>query len=180
MLKMKKSCTSLTVLFSILSFVQYAFAEEASYTQKMFGSEVNKKLVEKPEKVFISRIKLDETTKFTVTSAVGKSFEFQNYKESSKAEVVVSKVAGVFKALLDPKMKEPLDGAKGCVPQFGVRIDYISSGRKITANLCLRCSIIAFSENGKVIGGGAFDAVNKTLRSEVKKLFPNDKDIQKL
>lgn len=177
---MEKTCTSLTVLFSILFFVQYAFAEEAPYTQKMFGSEANKKLVEKPEKVFISRIKLDETAKFTATSAFEKLFEFQNYKESSKAKVGVSKVTGVFKALLDPKMKEPLDGAKGCFPQFGVRIDYISNGRKITANLCFSCSIIAFSEKGKVIGGGAFDAVSKTLRSEVKKLFPNDKDIQNL
>jgi hypothetical protein len=178
--EMKKVCIPLTILFSILTFGQSASAEEATYTQKMFGSEANKKIVAKPEKVFISRIKLDETAKFTATSSLGKSLEFQNYKESSKSEVDASMVAGVIKALLDPKMKEPLSGAKGCLLQFGVRIDYISNGRTITANLCFSCSTIAFSEKGKCIGGGPFDSVSKAMKSEVKKLFPKDKVIQKL
>jgi hypothetical protein len=178
--KMKKMRIPLTVLFSILIFGLSASAEETSYTQKMFGSEANKKIVEKPGKVFISRIELDETAKFTATSSLGKSLEFQNYKESSKSEVGVSKVAGVIKALLDPKMKEPLSGSKGCLLKFGVRIDYISNGRTITANLCFSCSTIAFSEKGKCIGGGPFDSVNKALKNEVKKLFPKDKVIQKL
>lgn len=84
-----------------------------------------------------------------------------------------------FRAVLgDPKTYR-FDSAKGCIPNYGVRVRFESVGT-IEVNLCFECDVLAVTRDGKVVGGEDFDGGSNELRALVKELFPDDPAIQRL
>ena len=70
--------------------------------------------------------------------------------------------------------------AKGCEPIPGVAIEYTKGGDKLLIFFCFECDILLTYLNGKRVDGEDFDRIHRALANEVKKIFPNDPDIQKL
>ena len=70
--------------------------------------------------------------------------------------------------------------AKGCEPIPGVAIEYTKGDDKLLIFFCFECDILLTYLNGKRVGGEDFDRIHRALANEVKKIFPNDPDIQKL
>jgi len=70
--------------------------------------------------------------------------------------------------------------AKGCEPIPGVAIEYTKGADKLLIFFCFECDILLTYLNGNRVGGEDFDRIHRALANEVKKIFPNDPDIQKL
>lgn len=72
------------------------------------------------------------------------------------------------------------ESAKGCIPDYGVRIQFQHEGDEVDVLLCFECAILAVYHNGKIAGGEDFDDISSELAAIVKELFPNDAAIQAL
>ena len=72
------------------------------------------------------------------------------------------------------------DSAKSCKPNYGVRIQFNSGDDRVDVLLCFECRILAVYHNDKSGGGEDFDNANPALIAVVKRLFPDDREIQNL
>jgi hypothetical protein len=80
--------------------------------------------------------------------------------------------------LLDPDYV--YKGAKSCVPDYGVRLEFIADNDRVDVLLCFECAILLVFHNGKLAGGADFDHADPQLAALVKPLFPDDPAIQAL
>ena len=69
---------------------------------------------------------------------------------------------------------------KACLPQPGVRLDFIRGDDRLSVLLCFECDMAMDFLNGSYVGGGDFDDVRPALVGAVRPLFPNDAKIQSL
>ena len=69
---------------------------------------------------------------------------------------------------------------KACLPQPGVRIDFIHGDDRLSVLLCYECDMVMNFLNGSFVGGGDFDDARPALVGAVRSLFPNDPKIQSL
>ena len=81
--------------------------------------------------------------------------------------------------LLDASSYE-WDSVKGCIPNYGVRIQFKSGLDEVDVLFCFECDILAVYYNGVMAGGEDFDNARGTFLSVVKELFPDDIAIQQL
>ena len=72
------------------------------------------------------------------------------------------------------------DSAKGCIPDYGVRIQFQHEGDEMDVLLCFECDVLAVYHNGQDAGGEDFDDIKSQLAAVVKELFPDDAAIQAL
>ncbi len=72
------------------------------------------------------------------------------------------------------------DYAKGCIPDYGVRIQFQHKTDNVDILLCFECDILLVYHNGKVVGGEDFDDGRAQFVAIVKTLFPDDQAIQSL
>ncbi len=72
------------------------------------------------------------------------------------------------------------ESAKGCEPDYGVRIQFQHDGDEVDVLLCFECDVLAVYHNGQDVGGEDFDNISSQLAAIVKELFPNDAAIQAL
>mgnify|MGYP004137711973 FL=1 len=70
--------------------------------------------------------------------------------------------------------------AKGCEPIPGVAVEYTKGANKVLIFFCFECDILLTYLNGNRVSGEDFDRAHGSLAALVKKIFPNDPDIQKL
>jgi len=70
--------------------------------------------------------------------------------------------------------------AKGCAPDYGVRIEFSKGGDKVNVLFCFGCSQLQVYRNGKSVKGEEFDPIEKKLIEITKRIFPDDKAIQAL
>mgnify|MGYP006969408098 CR=1 FL=1 len=82
-------------------------------------------------------------------------------------------------ALLDPKTYG-WDFAKGCEPDFGVRIRFTKGKETVDVFFCFGCDILAVYFNGKRTGDEDFDDARPAFVAAAKALFPKDEAIQGL
>jgi hypothetical protein len=69
---------------------------------------------------------------------------------------------------------------KACLPQPGVRLDFIHGDDRLSVLLCFECDMAMNFLNGSFVGGGDFDDARPALVAAVRSLFPNDPKIQAL
>lgn len=72
------------------------------------------------------------------------------------------------------------DIAKGCAPDYGVRIEFQKGENRVDLLFCFGCSQVQAYKNGKSLSGGEFDPVEKQLAEIMKEIFPDDEAIQGL
>jgi hypothetical protein len=89
--------------------------------------------------------------------------------------------AGELKKILtDPDIYywDPHPGIKGCEFAPGVALIYASEKGSLDVLLCFGCDQIRTYQNGKIVGGKDFDKVRAAIVAVVKKMFPDDAEIQ--
>lgn len=72
------------------------------------------------------------------------------------------------------------DTAKGCEPDFGVRIRFQRGNDAVDVLFCFDCDILGVYDNGVAVGGEDFDDFRNRLLVIVKDMFPDDEAIQSL
>jgi hypothetical protein len=84
------------------------------------------------------------------------------------------------KILTDPDIYywDPHPGIKGCEFAPGVALIYASEKGSLDVLLCFGCDQIRTYQNGKIVGGKDFDKVRAAIVAVVKKMFPDDAEIQ--
>jgi hypothetical protein len=86
-----------------------------------------------------------------------------------------------------PKLRDALEDKntyrhlhKACLPQPGVRLDFIRGDDRLSVLLCFECDMAMNFLNGSFVGGGDFDDARPALVGAARSLFPNDPMIQSL
>ncbi len=72
------------------------------------------------------------------------------------------------------------DVAKGCEPDYGVRIEFSKGDDKLDVLFCFGCSQLQIYRNGESLAGEEFDPIEKKLTEIAKRIFPDDEVIQSL
>jgi hypothetical protein len=81
--------------------------------------------------------------------------------------------------LLDPDSYD-WQRAKGCEFRPGVGVRYTREVSRVDLALCFECDELTIHRQGRRVGVEDFDAVRPGLVSIVKRVFPNDPEIQAL
>jgi hypothetical protein len=103
------------------------------------------------------------------------------YEILSGPVAVSEEHAGELKKILtDPDIYDwdPHPGIKGCEFAPGVALIYASEKGSLDVLLCFGCDQIRTYQNGKIVGGKDFDKVRAAIVAVVKKMFPDDAEIQ--
>lgn len=72
------------------------------------------------------------------------------------------------------------DFAKGCKFDPGVVIRFASQSSAVDVVFCFHCEELQIYRDGKRVGGEDFDAASNRLAAIMKRVFPDDEEIQKL
>jgi hypothetical protein len=71
------------------------------------------------------------------------------------------------------------DTAKACgYPVYGVKLSFFRGNDRVDVFLCFQCRDLAVTRDGQMFGGGDFSRMDRTFVEAVKKLFPDDAEIQ--
>ena len=104
----------------------------------------------------------------------------ENYKmRLGPIELTASQKTKLSKLILS-KESYIFDVAKGCAPDYGVRIEFQKGENHVDLLFCFGCSQVQVYKNGKSLSGGEFDPVEKQLAELMKEIFPEDELIQSL
>ena len=111
----------------------------------------------------------------------GKSHaRLSEYEMASVPVVVPADSVSTLRAILLDTSTYQWDSAKACLPNFGVRIQFKSGSEVVDVLFCFECDILAVYYNGVQMGGEDFDDAREAILSVIRKLFPDDADIQML
>jgi len=102
------------------------------------------------------------------------------YEMAAGPVAVPAKQADQLKQLLLDPSSYDFSSAKSCLPDHGVRIEFVHNNRKVDVLLCFECRILSVYDGGQSVGGEDFDPINSQLVAIVKQLFPKDQAIQAL
>ena len=94
-------------------------------------------------------------------------------------DVSESAASELRELLLDPAIYG-WDTAKGCIPDFGVRIQFQRESDTVDVLLCFECDILTVFHIGKYVGGEDFDEAHSEFVAILKGLFKDDEVIQGL
>lgn len=72
------------------------------------------------------------------------------------------------------------DIAKGCAPDYGVRVRFKNPDSPVDILFCFGCSQLQVYVNGQSTSGGEFDPAEQKLIHWVQSVFPDDAVIQSL
>ena len=104
----------------------------------------------------------------------------ENYRMSAGPFAIAAMEATALRMLLFDEKTYGWDYAKGCMPHYGVRIQFVKDNQRVDVLFCFDCDILTVYYNGKVIGGEDFDDARPRLVELMKKIFPNDDVIQSM
>ncbi len=144
-----------------------------SSVTRMYGGADGLRTVTQPTKVEAFRLKPNfkyDDTAFTDPN--------NNYDVIAGPVSVPENIVNELGTSLVSTQSYEWDIAKGCMPQFGVRLSFQRESDQMDVYLCLDCQILSVMRNGSVTGGGNFDPMNATLVRVAKSLFPNDPEIK--
>jgi len=160
----------------------YTEANEKKYPDNIFGSAENYDIVKSAQEVTAFRVTpphLAHDPDSVDFEKLSGSDDLKHYKVGEPLKVDAATLTELRKLILDPKIDDP-DSAKGCLPVWGVRLDFVTPKKTVSIYLCYQCYILAAAEGQKFVGGGDFDPAYDQLAAIAKRLFPNDKDIQNM
>ncbi|MEO8206652.1 MAG: hypothetical protein ABI615_10765 [Chthoniobacterales bacterium] len=100
------------------------------------------------------------------------------YKEEKKIPLSPEQIAELRKILNDSKSYVN-EAVSLCLPQYGVRFIFFSSGKHVNIDLCFLCDIIKVS-GPKGWKEATFYPSRKPLLNFSKSIFPHDNGLRKL
>jgi hypothetical protein len=123
---------------------------------------------------------------YRVTPPSG-SNPMEDYTSPLDYEVVTEPVAvpaemakEMSQALLSPETYG-WDYAKACGwPVYGVKLSFFQGSERVDVYFCFKCSVLAVVRDDRVLGGEDFDNAEQVFVQAVKKLFPDDAEIQNI
>ena len=81
-------------------------------------------------------------------------------------------------ALLSPQTYM-WDAAKACgYPVYGVKLSFFRGSKCVDVYFCFKCAVLAVVRDEQVVGRADFDHGERIFIDAVKKLFPQDAEIQ--
>jgi len=174
------SVQTLSLILTVFVLNSAARAENAKgFVENFFGNKDNYSMIFEADKATVYRIhspKDSENPERPDLHRAGKVYEYTVGESSSLSGDTMEK----FRELItNPRIDDP-DSAKGCIPNYGIRVRYQKGDNTIDINLCFECDMMVASDGKKVIGSSDFDSIHANLVSLIKPLFPQDKIIQKL
>jgi hypothetical protein len=99
---------------------------------------------------------------------------------SGPAPVPAELAKEMSQALLSPEAYG-WDYAKACGwPVYGVKLSFCQGSERVDVYFCFKCSVLAVVRDDRVLGGEDFDNAEQVFVKAVKKLFPDDAEIQKI
>lgn len=106
----------------------------------------------------------------------------KDYKMVAGPVAVDDKLAkSMSRVLLDEKSYSWGGGPqKACVPIYGVRLEFIQGDNTTDVFFCFECNILGVYVNGKEVRSADFDHARPQFVKLVKKILPEDKEIQGL
>ena len=102
------------------------------------------------------------------------------YEMTSGPVVVPADAASTLRSILLDTSTYEWDAAKACMPVYGVRIQFKLGAEEVDVLFCFECDILGVYDNGAPMGGEDFDDAREEILSVIRKLFPDDADIQAL
>ncbi len=103
-----------------------------------------------------------------------------NYEMTAGPLDVSDSAAMELRELLLDSANYDWDYAKGCIPDFGVRVQFQHESDSIDVLFCFECNLMVVFHNEKPVGGEDFDKARREIVAIVKGLFKDDKAIQSL
>ena len=151
-----------------------ASQRQSRLTQKVYGSADSRAVVENPERVQIYRLT-------PLADEQAYSDQIADYPVASGPfNVSDGAAAEIAEAILSPGTYYWGSEAKACAPQFGVRVAFIRGTEQVDVLFCFECRILCVGHGGTLVGSGSFDYAPPELLAAVKRLFPDDAEIQSL
>lgn len=147
-------------------------ATEADVAKAVFGSQENLNAVKRAAKVTACRLT-------TVSPDADVTETLASYKEGKWLALSPSQ-AERFRDVLSAPGTYDFDYASSCEPVFAVRVRFEDEGKTIDTHLCLKCSQIAVTRDGQIVGAEEFRGGKRKLIALCKELFPDDAEIQNL
>lgn len=148
-------------------------ATEADVAAAVFGTQENLNAVKNATKVAACRITTESPDADFTESTLA------SYKEGKWIALSPSQAKRFREVLLAPGTYE-FDYVSSCTPVFAVRVRFEDERRAIDTNLCLKCSQIAVTRDGQILGAEEFPGGKRKLVALCKELFPDDAEIQNL
>jgi hypothetical protein len=95
---------------------------------------------------------------------------------------VTATVAQELVSVLSSHQAYGWDYAKGCVPEWGVRLAFYRGTDRVDILLCFQCDLLMVSLNGTETTRDVedFDPIRPNLVRAIKQIFPNDPALQSL
>lgn len=93
---------------------------------------------------------------------------------------VSNALASRLRAILFDPLTYDWDDVSGCLPNYGMRIQFQRGQDVVDLLFCLECDIVDVFHNGECVGGGLFSKGAARLVAIAKVLFPDDEAIQEL
>jgi hypothetical protein len=88
--------------------------------------------------------------------------------------------ADISRTLLTPELHRIIDGVPDCIVRYGVRVTYFAGPNRVDLYLCFTCSDLAVYLDGKPVGDMKFIFVERELLSDVRQIFPENKELREL
>ena len=119
------------------------------------------------------------TTKFAVKEGAETKGKLADYVILNGPVPVKESISTAIASLLKKDIYK-WNMAKGCEPIPGVAVEYTKGANKVLIFFCFECDILLTYLNGNRVSGEDFDRAHSSLAVLIKKIFPNDSEIQKL
>ena len=161
---------SFILTLMLLSGVTFGCSNSTGSLNAVFGGAAPIETVQDATSVHVFRLKPS-----------GKSHaHLSEYEIASGPVVVPADAVSTLRSILLDTSTYGWDSAKGCMPNYGVRIQFKSGSEEVDVLLCFECDILAVYYNGAPMGGEDFDNARGEILSAIRTLFPDDADIQTL
>jgi hypothetical protein len=157
----------LVVVTAALATASRCFAEDLD---KVYGSNGAQDVIEAATEVKAYRLVSDSYYRGKVS----------DYKAVGEPRTVTPEIAKQTAELLLGPKNYSWEIAKGCEPIYGVRLEFVSGGKRTDVLFCFSCDILTGYYQGKVVGSEDFDTMRPQLAALMKQIFPKDKVIQEL
>lgn len=165
-----------TILVSCVPFLAAGCGKPDSRVATLFGGEKTLSALTAPDSIEALRI---DPTSFGTAPADAERVIVGYPITSTPVKLSVEQTKELIAILAAPGTYS-FDIAKGCEFMPGVALRAQAGKQDVVVLLCFSCKELAIYVGGKRVGTEDFDNAAEKLKTLVKKLFPEDKEIQGL
>jgi hypothetical protein len=163
-------------LLSCASFLAAGCGKPDARVVTLFGGEATLTALAAPDS--IEALRIDPKSFGTAPPDEGKVIA--GYPITSAPVKLSAEQSKELAAILANPGTYSFDIAKGCEFMPGVALRTLAGKQEVVVLLCFSCKELAIYVGGKRVGSEDFDNAARQITALVKKLFPDDKEIQAL